>query len=160
MNAAGNWAKRIGEMAGVALAAGAVEHQYIVTEKKIETPGDPDLPRPRPQFLPEARREGSFAIGGWERGAPARWPEGVPFEFATRVFPGNFDRIEPIMLSAPRERLPVLNEVGIQTLDQRGRSRSRPTASRSWGSRPSSTISSSPAASRRALPRQAEPARR
>ena len=37
VNAAGIWAKRVGEMAGVAIAAGAVEHQYIVTEKTIGT---------------------------------------------------------------------------------------------------------------------------
>ena len=71
VNAAGIWAKRVGEMAGVAqlFAAGAVEHQYIVTEKKIDvthmTPTfrDPD----RIFYLkPDVK---SFAIGGWEKGA-------------------------------------------------------------------------------------------
>jgi 4-methylaminobutanoate oxidase (formaldehyde-forming) len=115
VNAAGNWSKRIGEMAGVSIAAGAVEHQYVVTEKKIETTAEtPTFRDPDRNFYlkPDVK---AFAIGGWERGAPARWPNGVPFEFARELFPGNFDRIEPIMLSAA-ERLPVLNEVGIQTL--------------------------------------------
>jgi 4-methylaminobutanoate oxidase (formaldehyde-forming) len=114
VNAAGIWAKRIGEMAGVSLAAGAVEHQYVVTEKKIdvtrETPTfrDPD----RIFYLkPDVK---SFAIGGWEKGAPACWPEGVPFEWGRQLFPENMDRFEPILLGAA-ERLPVLNEVGIQT---------------------------------------------
>ena len=48
---------RSAKMAGVAIAAGAVEHQYIVTEKKIDaTPRHADLPRSRPHLLPEARR--------------------------------------------------------------------------------------------------------
>ena len=58
---------------------------------------------------------GAFAIGGWEKNAPACWREGVPFDFARELFPENFDRFEPIMLGAA-ERLPVLNEIGIQTL--------------------------------------------
>ena len=36
VNCAGLWAKRVGEMAGVALAAGVVEHQYFLTEKKLD----------------------------------------------------------------------------------------------------------------------------
>ena len=115
VNAAGIWAKRIGEMAGVALAAGAVEHQYVVTEKKIdvtaETPTfrDPD----RIFYLkPDVK---AFAIGGWEQGAPACWPRGVPFDFGRELFPENLDRLELFMLPAA-ERLPILNEIGIQTV--------------------------------------------
>ncbi len=56
----------------------------------------------------------SFAIGGWEKGAPACWPEGVPFDWGRQLFPENMDRFEPILIGAA-ERLPILNEVGIQT---------------------------------------------
>jgi len=41
VNCAGYWARRVGAMANVALAAGVVEHQYFVTEKGL------DLPSPR-----------------------------------------------------------------------------------------------------------------
>ena len=41
VNCAGLWAKRVGNMAGVQLAAGVVEHQYFLTEKKLEL--EPDL---------------------------------------------------------------------------------------------------------------------
>ncbi|MGH6924570.1 MAG: GcvT family protein [Propylenella sp.] len=114
VNAAGIWAKRVGEMAGVAIAAGAVEHQYVVTEKKIDTSADtPTFRDPDRIFYlkPDVK---AFAIGGWEKNAPACWPEGVPFTFARELFPENFDRFAPIMLGAA-ERMPVLNEVGIQT---------------------------------------------
>lgn len=114
VNAAGIWAKRVGEMAGVALAAGAVEHQYVVTEKKIDVTHDtPTFRDPDRIFYlkPDVK---SFAIGGWEKGAPACWPEGVPFEWGRQLFPENLERLEPWMTGAA-ERLPVLNEVGIQT---------------------------------------------
>ncbi len=114
VNAAGIWAKRIGEMAGVALAAGAVEHQYVVTEKKIDVTHDtPTFRDPDRIFYlkPDVK---SFAIGGWEKGAPACWPEGVPFDWGRQLFPENLDRFEPILVGAA-ERLPILNEVGIQT---------------------------------------------
>ncbi len=114
VNAAGIWAKRIGEMAGVALAAGAVQHQYVVTEKKIDvTHRTPTFRDPDRIFYlkPDV---GSFAIGGWEKGAPACWPEGVPFDWGRQLFPENMDRFEPILIGAA-ERLPILNEVGIRT---------------------------------------------
>lgn len=115
VNAAGIWAKRVGEMAGVALAAGAVEHQYVVTEKKIDvTHTTPTFRDPDRIFYlkPDVK---SFAIGGWEKGAPACWPEGVPFDWGRQLFPENFERLEP-WLTGAAERLPVLNEVGIQTI--------------------------------------------
>ena len=115
VNAAGIWAKRIGEMAGVAIAAGAVEHQYVLTEKKIDTTADTPTFRDPDRIFYMKPDVGAFAIGGWEKGAPACWPGGVPFEFARQLFTEDFDRFAPIMLGAA-ERLPILNEVGIQTL--------------------------------------------
>ena len=115
VNAAGVWAKRIGEMAGVAIAAGAVEHQYCVTEKKIETTRETPTFRDPDRIFYLKPDVGAFAIGGWERNAPACWPKGVPFDFSRELFPENFDRFAPIMLGAA-ERLPVLNNIGIKTL--------------------------------------------
>ena len=68
VNCAGLWAKRIAEMAGVALAAGVVEHQYFITEKKLDLPKTlPTLRDPDKNFYlkPDV---GAFAIGGWCRG--------------------------------------------------------------------------------------------
>jgi len=115
VNAAGIWAKRIGEMAGVAIAAGAVEHQYVVTEKKLDTTNETPTFRDPDRIFYLKPDVGAFAIGGWEKNAPACWRDGVPFAFARELFSENFERFEPIMLGAA-ERLPVLNEVGIQTL--------------------------------------------
>ena len=40
VNAAGMWARDLGALAGVAIPAAAVEHQYLVTEKVIDMPVD------------------------------------------------------------------------------------------------------------------------
>lgn len=115
VNAAGIWAKRVGEMAGVAIAAGAVEHQYVVTEKTVGTTSDTPTFRDPDRIFYLKPDVGAFAIGGWERGAPACWREGVPFSFARELFPENMERFEPILLGAA-ERLPILNDTGIRTL--------------------------------------------
>ncbi|HEY7763507.1 MAG TPA: FAD-dependent oxidoreductase [Aestuariivirgaceae bacterium] len=115
VNCAGLWAKRVGRMAGVSLAAGVVEHQYFLTEKKLAfdaaltTLRDPD----RNFYLkPDT---GAFAIGGWEEGTKGCWRGLPPLEFGRELFPPNMERLELFALPAA-ERLPVLNEIGIQTV--------------------------------------------
>ncbi len=115
VNCAGLWAKPVGAMAGVPLAAGVVEHQYLVTEKALEF--GPDLPTlrdPDKNFYlkPDV---GSFAIGGWEEGTRGCWRGSPPPEFGRELFDSNFDRFEKIA-TPTTERLPVLSEIGIQTL--------------------------------------------
>ena len=115
VNCAGIWARRIGRMAGVAIAAGAVEHQYFVTEKKLDFPRTlPTLRDPDRLFYlkPDV---GAFAIGGWEPDTKPLWRDGVPPGFARELFPADMERLEQIALPAA-ERLPVLNEIGIRTV--------------------------------------------
>ncbi|MFN0217637.1 MAG: FAD-dependent oxidoreductase [Hyphomicrobium sp.] len=115
VNCAGLWAKRVGEMAGVALAAGVVEHQYFLTEKKFDLPKTlPTLRDPDKNFYlkPDVA---AFAIGGWEKGTKGCWRSRPPFEFGRELFPENLERLELFALPCA-ERLPVLNEVGIQTV--------------------------------------------
>ncbi|MBL8672347.1 MAG: FAD-dependent oxidoreductase, partial [Alphaproteobacteria bacterium] len=115
VNAAGIWARDIGAMAGAAIPAAAVEHQYMVTEKLKDVPRSlPSLRDPDKNFYlkPEV---GGFAIGGWESDTRPFGAKGVPFDFGRELFPGNFDRFEAIVVPAT-ERLPVLNEIGIKTL--------------------------------------------
>ncbi len=115
VNCAGIWARRIGRMAGVAIAAGAVEHQYFVTEKKLDFPKNlPTLRDPDRLFYlkPDV---GAFAIGGWEPDTRPLWRDGVLPGFARELFPPEMERLEQIALPAA-ERLPVLNEIGIRTV--------------------------------------------
>ena len=115
VNAAGLWAKRVGGMAGVALAAGIVEHQYFLTEKTFDLPkGLTTLRDPDKNFYlkPDVA---SFAIGGWEDGSKGCWRGSPPLEFGRELFPPAMDRLELFALPAA-ERLPILNEVGIKTI--------------------------------------------
>jgi len=115
VNCAGLWAKRVGTMAGVALAAGVVEHQYFVTEKKLDFAPDLTTLRDPDHNFYLKPEPGAFAIGGWEDGTKGCWRGRPPLDFARELFPANMDRLELFALPAS-ERLPVLSEIGIQTV--------------------------------------------
>jgi 4-methylaminobutanoate oxidase (formaldehyde-forming) len=115
VNCAGLWARRVGEMAGISLAAGVVEHQYFVTEQTLDLPaGLPTLRDPDRLFYlkPDVR---SFAIGGWEDGAPECWGSRPPFDFGRTLFPPDLDRLA-LFAEPAAGRMPVLNETGIRTI--------------------------------------------
>ena len=115
VNCAGLWAKRVGNLAGVPLAAGIVEHQYFLTEKKLEfDSGLTTLRDPDNNFYLKPDT-GSFAIGGWEQGSRGFHRGLPPFEFARELLEPSMERLELFALPAAR-RLPVLNEIGIQTV--------------------------------------------
>lgn len=116
VNAAGYWARRVGAMAGVPVAAGVVEHQYFVTEKGLDVPDTlTTLRDPDHNFYLKPDVGGAWAIGGWEEGTRALWNQWPPFDFARELFPANMDRLELFALPAA-ERLPVLNDIGIKTV--------------------------------------------
>jgi glycine/D-amino acid oxidase-like deaminating enzyme len=101
VNCAGLWAKRVGRMAGVELAAGIVEHQYFLTEKKLQfDAGLTTLRDPDNNFYLKPDT-GSFAIGGWEDGSRGFHRGLPPFSFARELLPPNMDRLE---LFASRDR--------------------------------------------------------
>lgn len=116
VNCAGYWARRVGAMANVALAAGVVEHQYFVTEKGLGLPPNlTTLRDPDKNFYLKPDAGGAFAIGGWEDGAPGCWKQSPPFDFARELFPADMDRLSLFALPAA-ERLPILNDIGIRTI--------------------------------------------
>ena len=115
VNCAGLWAKRVGNMAGVALAAGIVEHQYFLTEKTLSfDAGLTTLRDPDKNFYLKPDT-GSFAIGGWEEGSRGFHRGLPPLDFGRELFAPNMERLELFALPASK-RLPVLNETGIQTV--------------------------------------------
>ncbi len=116
VNAAGLWARQVGWMAGVEIPAGVVEHQYLVTEKTSDIPGD--LPAFRdPDGGYYAKPEpGALAIGGWEKITNKVNPkEGFPWECERHLFDGDMDRLEEFLEPA-MARLPILGELGIRTI--------------------------------------------
>ena len=71
VNATGMWGAETARLAGVDVAVSAVEHQYVVTQKRADIPADlPTLRDPDARFYlkPDA---GALVIGGWEDGTRA-----------------------------------------------------------------------------------------
>ena len=116
VNAAGLWARHLGEMAGIELPVTVLEHQYLVTEKSPLIPErQPTLRDPDLNFYLKSE-PGALAIGGWERGTVAVNGLGkLPMDFGQELFPENLDRLAMIAEPAA-SRIPVLNEVGIRTV--------------------------------------------
>lgn len=116
VNAAGLWARHLGEMAGVELPVTVVEHQYLVTEKSPRVPDNlPTLRDPDANFYlkPEP---GALAIGGWEKQTRAVFGRGkLPMAFGQELFGAELDRISEVIDGASA-RIPLLNELGIRTV--------------------------------------------
>jgi 4-methylaminobutanoate oxidase (formaldehyde-forming) len=116
VNAAGLWARHVGEMAGLELPVTAVEHQYLVTEKSNRVPdGLPSLRDPDNNFYlkPEP---GALAVGGWEKDTIAVGCLGkLAMEFGQELYTANHDRLAQIAGPAAT-RIPLLNELGIRTV--------------------------------------------
>jgi 4-methylaminobutanoate oxidase (formaldehyde-forming) len=115
VNCAGLWAKRVGEMAGVAIAAGVVEHQYFLTEKTLTLPENLTTLRDPDKNFYLKPDTGSFAIGGWEDGTRGCWRGLPPLDFGRELFDPNYDRLA-LFATLAAERLPVLDQTGIQTV--------------------------------------------
>lgn len=116
VNAAGLWARHVGEMARLELPVTVLEHQYLVTEKSplipdhLPTLRDPDL-----NFYLKSE-PGAFAIGGWEQGTVAVHGSGkLPMDFGQELFQENMERLS-VIAGPAATRIPVLNEIGIRTV--------------------------------------------
>jgi 4-methylaminobutanoate oxidase (formaldehyde-forming) len=111
VNAAGQWAPRIGEMVGVHIPIVSMMNQYLTTKpipgNELPT-GTPVLRDPDNLFY--CREDvGSYLIGGFETN-PKPWSvDGVPWEFTQELLPGEWELFEGIMLGA-MQRIPILSE--------------------------------------------------
>jgi len=120
--ATGNYARETGRMFGLNVPAIPVEHQYIVYDK------DPELQKYRnggghePAVLRESdasyylREERmGWILGPYERGAPARFADGVPGWFGKSLFDSDLDRLLP-HVEAAMKRVPALEHCGIKAI--------------------------------------------
>ena len=116
VNAAGLWARQLGEMAGLELPVTVVEHQYLVTEKSPRVPDDlPTMRDPDANFYVKPE-PGAMAIGGWEKETRAVFGQGkLPMSFGQGLFGGELDRISEVIEGAAA-RIPILNELGIRNV--------------------------------------------
>jgi dimethylglycine dehydrogenase len=118
VNAAGQWARQIGELAGIRLPIVSLQHQYVVTDRLAEHTGaGAELPVLRdPEHSYYVRQEGEgLIVGPFER-RPLTWaPDGVPAGFSRRLLPPDMGQIEDV-LEAATTRIPVLRDIGIRSI--------------------------------------------
>ncbi len=116
VNAAGLWAREVGEMAGVALPLHPMEHQYLVTEDIPEVyEHGSELPHVMdPEGESYLRQEGrGLVIGFYEQRCDPWGVDGTPAEFGHELLPDNLERIGDALEFAFR-RYPVLSRAGIK----------------------------------------------
>ena len=114
VNAAGQWAPRIGEMVGVHIPIVSMMNQYLTTkpiaghELPTKTPVIRD-----PDRLFYCREDvGAYLVGGFETN-PKPWStDGVPWDFTQELLPGEWELFEVIMEGA-MQRIPILNEAEV-----------------------------------------------
>ncbi|HET9388119.1 MAG TPA: FAD-dependent oxidoreductase [Steroidobacteraceae bacterium] len=120
--ATGNYARQTGRLFGLNVPAIPVEHQYIVYDESAElkayrTGGGRELAVMRESdkayYLREERM--GWILGPYERGAPARFADGVPDWFGRSLFPGDLDRLLPHVEAAMR-RVPALENCGMKDI--------------------------------------------
>jgi dimethylglycine dehydrogenase len=120
--ASGNHARETGRMFGLNVPAIPVEHQYIVYDtspelKAYRDGGGHELAVLRESdasyYLREERL--GWILGPYERGAPARFADGVPDWFGKSLFEGDLDRLLP-HVEAAMKRVPALEHCGIKTI--------------------------------------------
>ncbi len=115
VNCAGQWARQVGAMAGVAVPLQPVRHQYIVTEKiaglasDAPTIRDPDR---RTYFKEEV---GGLVMGGYEPN-PQIWTLGdVPDDWEFRLFDDDYDHFGQHLEQAIA-RIPALETAGVKQM--------------------------------------------
>ncbi|MBT4932142.1 MAG: GcvT family protein [Rhodospirillaceae bacterium] len=115
VNCGGQWARELGQMAGVNVPLCSVEHQYMITEpfegvpKNLPTLRDPD----RLTYFKE--EVGGLVMGGYEPN-PIPWAEdGIPEGFNFSLLDSDWDHFEQLMEHA-LFRVPALEHAGVRSL--------------------------------------------
>lgn len=118
VNAAGLWAREVGEMAGVYFPLHPMGHQYLVTE---ETPEIYERDTEHPHVMDPAgesylRQEGrGLCIGFYEQPCRPWAVDGTPWDFGHELLPDDFGKIED-SISFAFKRFPVLERAGIKSV--------------------------------------------
>ncbi|MGQ0677828.1 MAG: GcvT family protein [Rhodospirillales bacterium] len=115
VNCAGQWAKEVGRLAGVAVPLQSVQHQYLITEPIAGLPRDLPTLRDPDKLIYFKEEVGGLAMGGYEAN-PIAWAlDGIPAGFHFTLLDSNWDHFEPLMAPAIA-RVPALEKAGIKQL--------------------------------------------
>ena len=118
VNAAGLWAREVGEMVGVQHPLHPMEHQYLATDKIDEVMAhDKELPHimdPEGESYLRQEQQG-LVIGFYEQQCDPWAVDGTSWDFGHELLEDNLDRIGDSLAAAFR-RFPVLETAGIKTI--------------------------------------------
>jgi dimethylglycine dehydrogenase len=118
VNAAGQWARKVGQLVGVNLPIVPLEHHYLLTEP-MEVVGalERELPVLRdPDASYYVREEGGgLIIGPFERNTVPWALDGVPDDFHSSLLPPDLDRLEEV-LTGVAHRVPSFASAGIKSV--------------------------------------------
>jgi glycine cleavage system aminomethyltransferase T/glycine/D-amino acid oxidase-like deaminating enzyme len=113
VNAAGMWARQLGERSGVSVPLQAAEHYYLLTEPLAGVHADlPVLEDPGAYGY--FREEGGGLMLGLFEGQAAPWHvDEIPADASFLTLPPDWDRMSPYLRKA-MERIPVTLEAGVK----------------------------------------------
>ncbi len=118
VNAAGLWAREVGELAGVYLPLHPMEHQYLATDTIDEVVSHgkelPHVMDPEGESYLRQERDG-LVIGFYEQNCDPWAVDGTSWEFGHELLPNNLERIGE-SLEIAYHRFPVLEKAGIKTI--------------------------------------------
>ena len=116
VNAAGLWARRVGNMVGIDHPLVPMSHHYLITDDipEIAAMEGPMAAVTDLEGFTYLQREGNAVLLGVYEQNPRHWKvEGADWDFGMTLFPEEIDRIMP-ELSIGFERFPALRDVGIK----------------------------------------------
>lgn len=115
VNCGGQWARQIGEMAGISVPLQPVKHQYIITEPIDGINSDTATIRDPDRFTYFKEEVGGLVLGGYERN-PIPWTkQDVPSDFQFQLFDDDWDHFEQHMEQAIA-RVPALQSSGVKQM--------------------------------------------
>ena len=114
VNCAGQWARQIGDLAGVNVPLHSAEHFYVVTEPFAGMHAELPVLRDPDGYTYFKEEVGGLVVGGFEPEAkPWVSPQEVPYPFEFQLLDEDWEHFSVLMDSALL-RIPALNETGIR----------------------------------------------
>jgi len=118
VNCGGQWARNIGQMAGVDVPLHSAEHFYITTKPFKDDPVDSMLPVMRDPDAYTYFREwsGGLIMGGFEPECKPCFMDGVPEDFEFSLLEEDWDHFE-ILMEGALNRVPALETAEVQMVN-------------------------------------------
>lgn len=114
VNAAGQWAKALGDLVGVTVPLHSAEHFYVVTEPVAGVRADLPIMRDPDGWTYFKEETGGLVVGGFEPEAkPWRSPDDLPHPFEFQLLEEDWEHFSVLMDEA-LIRIPALAETGIR----------------------------------------------